>query len=274
MRKFKNSIVIDGDTVSKKKDDNVIELYEYLKERNFDNIPEIIEINDREIKSKYIESEKYFETIDGLEIIKTMASLHSKTMFYKDISINKHKEIYDNIMNNIEYLKDYYDNIIDDIETEVYMSPSHYLFARNYSVIVGSLKYSESELKKWYALVKNKTSERVSIVHNNISKDHFIRGDKNYLISWEKHLVDTPVLDIYKFYKKDGYKLNFELLYEEYNKIFSLSEEESKLFKILISIPPKMTFLDNEYDNTIYVKDVFKYIYESSKLINVETNKV
>ena len=267
-RKYKNSVVIENSTVSKKRNDETLELYDYLSIRNFDNFPKVVEVTEDEIKSEYIEGNKYHEVTEGIEIIKTMANLHSKTLFYKDISLNKHKEVNDKLMENIEYLKDYYKSLIDEIETEVYMSPSHYLFARNYSVVLGSLKYSETELKKWYSMVKDKTTERVSIVHNNVSRDHFIKGDKNYLISWEKHLVDTPVLDLYKYYKKEGFKLNFRLLFEEYNKVLNLLPEEDKLFKILISIPPKMEFIDNELDNIIYIKDSFKYIYESYKVVS------
>ena len=36
-------------------------------------------------------------------------------------------------------------------------------------------------LKKWFRKVENKTTERVSIIHNNVSLDHFIISNKNYL---------------------------------------------------------------------------------------------
>lgn len=267
-RKYKNSVIIEDKKVSKKRNDELLELYEYLTISNFDKFPKVIEVDDNYIRSEYIESAKYHEVTPGIELIKTMAELHSKTVFYKDISKNKHKEVYDKILSNIEYLKDYYEEIIENIESEIYMSPSHYLFARNYSVILGSLRYSEEELKKWFNIVKDKTTERVCIVHNNIRKEHFIKGDKNYLISWEKHLVDTPILDLYKYYKTEGFKLNFNLLFTEYKNNFNLLPEEEKLFKILISLPPKMNFIDNELENTIYIKDSLKYIYDSYKIVS------
>lgn len=267
-RKYRNSVIIEDNTVSKKRNDDVLELYEYLTISNFDNFPKVLDVDDEYIRSEYIESVKYHETTLGIELIRTMANLHSKTIFYKDISKNKHKEVYDKLLGNIEYLKNYYEEVIENIESEVYMSPSHYLFARNYSVIIGSLKYSEDELNKWFNIVKDKTTERVCIVHNNIRKEHFIKGDKNYLISWEKHLVDTPILDLYKYYKTEGFKLNFNLLFNEYKNNFSLLPEEEKLFKILISLPPKMDFKDDELENTIYVKDSLKYIYDSYKIVS------
>jgi hypothetical protein len=267
-RKYKNSVRIEDNIVSKKKNDSVLELYDYLDIRNFSNYPKVLSVSNEEMNSEYIEEKKYHEITKGIELIKTIASLHLKTFFYKDISKNKYKEIYDKILGNINYLKDYYEEIISDIETEIYMSPSHYLFARNYSAILGSLKYSSIELNKWYNLVKDKTTERVCIVHNNISNDHFVKGDQNYLLSWDNYLVDTPILDLFKYYKKDGFKLNFKLLYEEYNKIFSLLKEEDLLFKALISLPPKIEFINSEYENTIYIQDSFEYIYRSYKIVN------
>lgn len=266
-KKYKNSVVIDGESVVKKRNDEVLELYDYLLLSGFDNFPSVIEVLDDSVRSKYIKSEKYREVASGTSIIETMAKLHSKTVFYKDISSNKHKEVKEKIEGNILYLKDYYENLMDSIEGEVYMSPSHYLLARNYSVILGSLKYAEENIKKWMNIVKDKTTERVCIVHNNIKKEHFIRGDKNYLISWEKHLVDTPILDLYKYYKSDGYKLNFDILFKTYKNNFELLKEEELLFKILISIPPKMVLSGSEVEKTIYVKDSLKYIYESYKIV-------
>ncbi len=264
---FKNSVRIDDNIVTKKLNKEVLELYDYLNIRNFNNFPEIVEVTDTEMKSQYIEKIKYHEITEGIELIKVMAELHKKTLFLKTIDYNKYKEIYDKLLGNIEYLNDYYDKLIEEIELEEYMSPSHYLFARNYSVILGSLKYSKEKLNKWYSLVKDKSEERVCIVHNNISSDHFIKGDKNYLISFEKHLVDTPILDLFKYYKKEGYKKNFKYLLTEYNKTLELLPEEDLLLKVLISLPPKMVLLKDEISNISYVYDSLKYIYNGYNVI-------
>ena len=148
------------------------------------------------------------------------------------------------------------------------MSPSHYLFARNYSLIDSSLKYASNNLKKWFKMVENKDKERVCIIHNNLSLKHFIKGDKNYLISFDNYLVDTPVLDLYKFYKKEGYKLDFKLLLDEYNNNFTLLEEEKMLLNILISIPPKIKLIDDEYYNCIELKNHFDYIKNGVKIVS------
>lgn len=264
----KNNVIIEDNKVIKKRNDRVIDLYNYLDTVGYDNYPKVIETNEEEQISEFIDNKNYHELNNGVEFIKTVSLLHYKTLRYKTVSKNKYKKIYNSILSNIEYLKEYYDNLIKEIEEEVFMSPSHYLFARNYSVIISSLEYSKSTLKKWFKLVSNKTRERVSIIHNNLSLDHFIKGDKNYLISYDNYLEDTFILDLYKFYKKEGYKLDFAYLLNEYNNNLSLLEDEKDLLYLLIAIPPKIEFINNEYGNCINIKSNFNYIYRTISVIN------
>ena len=267
-KKYKNKVIIDNDIVTKKRNDDVIELYDYLLTRNFDNFPKIISKDERNINYEFIREEKYHEMTKGVEFIKVVSSLHSKTLFYKDVSKNKYKTIYDKLLSNIEYLKEYYDNIVTDIEETEYMSPSMYLFIRNYSALDSSLVYAEKELKKWYKKVSNNSKERVSIIHNNLSLSHFIRGDKNYLLSWDNYKVDTPVLDIYNFYKKEGFKLDFNYLLKIYNDNLELTPEEKQLLYILISMPPKLINIKDESLNTINVKEFYDYIYSGISVVS------
>ncbi len=267
-KKIRKNATIDENGVSKKNNSNISELFEYLNSRNFTNFPEIIFENDEIYTMKNINSEKYYEMTEGIELIKIVSSLHSKTIFYKDVSKNKYRNIYNKILGNIEYLKKYYLDLIEKIENEVYMSPSHYLLARNYSSIDSSLQYASNELKKWFNLVSNKTKERVCIVHNNISLKHFKYQGKGYLLSWDKHMVDTPILDLYIFYKNDGYKLDFNYLLNVYNESLELLKEEKMLLNILISIPPKLEELSDEYENTINIKNTIKYICSGIEIVN------
>ena len=41
-KRFINKVIIDKNKVIKKRNDDVIELYDYLETRNFDNFPKII----------------------------------------------------------------------------------------------------------------------------------------------------------------------------------------------------------------------------------------
>ena len=265
---YKNKVIIDNDIVIKKRNDKLISLYDYLDERGFNNHPDIIDVKKDTIETKFINKSKNYELIKGSSFIKTVSLLHNNTIEYKDVSKNKYKKIYDKLMGNIEYLKNYYEDMISKIEEEVFMSPSHYLFARNYSIIDSSLKYSSNTLKKWFNDVKNNSKERVCIVHNSLSMDHYIKGDKDYLLSFDNYLVDTPILDLYKFYKKEGYKYDFKSLLSIYEETFKLLDTEKELLYVLISMPPKIEMIKDEYNNCINIRNSYDYIYSSMVCVN------
>lgn len=246
---------------------NINELFEYLKLRSFDNIPQIIDSKSKNIKYKYIEQIDTNNKNKYKDLANVLSMLHYKTAYYKDVSKNKYREIYDKLTDKIEYINEYYIELIESIEMEIYPSPSHYLIERNFSIITGALSFVKSELKKWYKLVENKSKERVVVVHNNPKLEHLIKGDNIYLTNWDKYEVDTPVLDLYKLYKDPAMFDDFKLFYEEYSKNFTLTEEEKKLFFILISMPPKIEEIDNEILNTKNIKSIMNHLYKSNDLI-------
>ena len=190
--------IINKNYVSKKTKKDLRSLFDYLERRNFENFPKILDINDRELKTEYIKDINIKDKSKAL--MEVVSLLHYKTSEYKDVSKNKYKEIYEKISDNIEYLTNYYNKLITNIERKTYFSPSEYLVARHFSIILSSLSYSKKELDLWYEIVESKTKERVVIVHNNLKKEHLLRGEKDYLINWDNYIVDTPVLDLYKFY--------------------------------------------------------------------------
>ena len=264
----RNSIIIKDNKVVKKRSDKLLNLYDYLSSRGFDNYPRVVNVSDDVIESEYVLGKECYEECKGEELINTISSLHSKTIEYKSTSKNKYRQIYEIISGNIEYLKKYYESMISEIEEEEFMKPSHYLLSRNYTAIDSSIKYSSKELKIWFNKVSNKSKERVCIVHNNLSSDHFIKGDKNYLLSFDNYLVDTPILDLYKYYNKEGYKLEFNKLLAIYERTLKLLDEEKILLNVLISIPPKITYINDEYLNCKNIRSIINYIYTSINVVN------
>ena len=112
------------------------EIFSYLKTRNFDYFPKIInDLNDEFIIQEYIEDVKYPSEQKILDLINLVSLLHNKTTHYKEVDIEDYKRLYEDISNNIEYLKSYYFDIITTIETHAFMSPYEYLFTRNISKI-------------------------------------------------------------------------------------------------------------------------------------------
>lgn len=258
---------MDKKIVIKSKNKDMSSLFNYLSERGLENFPLIEKEESNLINYKYYDEVSSFNTNYDEDFIKLIADTHYKTTYYKDVSRKKYKNIYNTLIGNIDYLKDYYDTLIKKIDVEEYTSPSGYLLLRNYSIINSSLFYVERELNSWYNLVKDKTKERVTIVHNNLKRNNLLKSDKLLLTGWENYMVDTPILDIYKLYKNEYKVMNFISLFKVYNDTFKLTKEEEKLFFIMISIPKVIKLNSSEIDNINEVKNVLDYMYRTNKFI-------
>ena len=192
-----------GDYVIKPTNKNINELFKYLSSRNFSNFPKIVEQNDKYVTYEYVNSLDTPKEQQLLDMILVVSKLHNKTAYFKEVTEDKYTEIYDNIKSNILFLKDYYSKKYDDAFNEIYSSPSNYYFLLNYSLINNDLAFIESELDEWFNLVKEQNRQRVCLVHNNLSLDHFVKGMDSYLLSWDKYTFDTPIIDIVKLYKNE-----------------------------------------------------------------------
>jgi len=253
---------------SKPKNKDLYSIFNYLKSRNFDYFPEVFkDSRDGVYIYEYVEDESEINPQKSEDLINLVALLHSKTSYIKEVSEETYKEIYEDIKNNILYLKDYYLKYYELFLHDVYMSPSRYEFVRNYSKINAALNFSESELDDWYSLVSNKKNERISLIHNNLSLDHYIRSDKDYLISWDKTKFDTPILDLVKLYQNNFWELEFSSLYQKYLSIATLSDSEQKLFFILISLVPEIKFDGNEFENTKNMRKQLDYIFKTESFL-------
>ncbi len=273
--KIKSKLIEDNNKkyLLKQTTKDIESLFEYLHERGFDYIPNIIETSNEGIKYEFINSNNNDIKKKRLEISKILSLLHYKTTDYKDVSKFKYREIYDKLSDKISYAEKYYNDLIEKIEMEVYPSSSHYLIERNFSIFLGSISYIKSEVKKWFKLVEDKSKERVCIINNNPKLEHLIIGDNIYLMNWDNYMVDTPIIDLYKLYKVDNNYIDFYDMYIEYSKNFTLTEEEKKLFFIMISIPPIIKEIDNEYLNTKDISKVLKYLYKTNEFIKLINSK-
>lgn len=257
-----------GDFIVKEKNNDIKTIYNYLLSRNFDYFPDLIDETRKDVN--------VFKKIDDVvmpkeqrmdDLIDLVGLLHSKTSYYKEVSEDTYKEIYENIKSNIDYGKVYYNNLYDKIQNEVYMSPSHYSLIRNVSKILSAYDFCDNELNIWYEDVKTENKQRVALIHNNLETSHYIRNDKGYLISWDYAKVDTPVLDIVKLYQKEYFNYDFATIIKRYFGKYPLLDSEKKLFFILISLPPIITFENSEYNNCINVRNNLDYIFKTENLV-------
>lgn len=246
---------------------NYNKLYKYLHSRNFNYLPKKLDTERTDILLlEYQEDLSINDTQKSNDLINLVALLHSKTSYFKNITNDSYKDIYDTLKNNIYYIYNLYESNYEEYIKKPYPSPSEYLFLRNYSIIYNAINYCKIKLDEWYESIKDKNKERVALLHNNLSLDHLIKNNNEYLISWDSYTFDTPILDLYNFYKKEWYKIDFKELLNTYEKTYPLLEEEKSLLDLLISIPYSINKEDNEYLNTYNIRKLINYLFNSSNI--------
>ncbi len=248
---------------------NKTNIYEYLEYRNFNNYPNIF------IDSGY-ELMDYITEIDipkeqkMVDLINVVSSLHRKTTYYKKINESNIESLYEEIKKKIEDIKLYYDSIMYSVETSIYMSPSYYLLARNISFVYEMIEYCNNNIEKWYKNIKNTDKIRVSIIHNNLSLEHFIN---NTLISWDNSKISLPVFDLYKLYLNTYNEYDWDELLNIYSINYPLKEEEIFLFKTLISIPLKISITTIEIDNVKEVSKKINYLKSTYEFVTTKKDE-
>lgn len=269
-KKINNCILVttkDNKYIFKKNNNNIEKIFTYLESRNFNYFPKIYN-RDNYLITEFIEDLSINKEEKSEDLINLVSLLHTKTTYYKNIDIDDYKVIYEDIDNKLNELLDYYLSLNDNIDCEIFMSPSSYLLVRNITKIYALIDYLKNELSSWYNLIKEKDKQRIVLIHNNLKLDHLIRNTNSYLISFDKSKFDMPIYDLYTLYKNNYNDIDFSYLLEEYEKRYPLLEEEKKLLFILISIPDKIEFINDEYINTQKVKELLDYIYKTDKIIS------
>ena len=250
--------------------DRICDVYDYLESRNFNYFPKIIKSSNEYNVYEYIEQVENPIEQKAYDLINILSLLHNKTTYYKEMDIDEYKEIFENLNYKINSRINYYNNLINIIETNMFMSPSEYLIARNISKILGALEYSKRNINMWYDLVKTKGKKRVVTLYNNIDLDHIIRNKEIYLLSWDKTKTGIPIYDLYNFYIKYSNVIDFKDLLKYYEERYPLLEEEKILFYTLISIPEEIQFTKDEITNCKNTKRIIDYLYRSEVLVSEE----
>ena len=246
---------------------NLDNIYKYLLSRNFEYFPKVIDSNEDSTIYEFVDDVKYDNEQRAFDLIHTIALLHSKTTYYKDVDIDEYKKIFEETKEKINYIYNYYMDVINIIESKIYMSPSEYLIARNISKIFSCIYFCKNELESWYEIVKTEKRKRVVTLHNNLKLDNIIRNKSVYLIGWEYSKIDSPIYDFINFYNKYALYFDFRSLLNEYERIFPFKEEEKKLLSVLISIPSKIPNTEKEYNKVKNVRQLLDKIYKTEMLL-------
>ena len=254
----------DDKLVVKEKNKDLKSLFEYLNSRNFNKYPKIIDEYDNKYVYEYVKDVNMPINQKIVEEAKTLAELHYKTSYFKNIKIDDIKKIYEDIKSNILYIEDYYNRLFDKALAEEYIRPSLYVLLINSSLLKSNISFLKRELEKWYKLVSTEDKIRVVYNHNNLNIDHFIN---NKFISWDNYIVDSPVVDLINLYHNDYNKYDYSIFLKEYLKCYELLDYEKSLLFIMISMPKIIDFTNNEMDNTIKASKRVDYINKTNDLL-------
>lgn len=265
--------------LKKIKKKNKEELYEYLRNKDFQNYLPYITVADNYEIYPFIEDQNIPSEDKAIELMQVLSFLHIKTTTYQELDINKMKTLYETTKEKITYLKNYYYDLQEYLETKVFMSPAEQILMYNISSFHKALNYSEYKLDAWYKLKETQKTERVVQLHNNLSLDHFLKDDIPYLVNWDKSTKDYVIFDFLNFYQNEFLNLEMTKLFELYQTKYQYTEDEKLLLEALISIPPKVTFLKSNYINTIETRKIITYVEKTNEFLlknnkeNEESNK-
>lgn len=266
-----NSVYLVSDktiTYAIKLNTNNYDIYKYLLSKGFNYFPDNYSNVDVNYDiTKYIIPLEVNQTEKVNDYLKLLSILHFKTSYKREVNLDEIKINYEKIINEINDLRRYYISINDKLDKERFLSPADYLLLRNITLIYSVLNIIEKLLNKTYEKIKDSKSIRVALLHNNLSLDHLIINEGEYLISWDKSYFDSPINELNSFYRKyyNYIDINdFLLIYEKSNK---LSAIEKALLIIVLSVPKKIEFINNNYENTVLVNNEINYLKSIYELL-------
>ena len=254
--------------IKEKKDKDIKELYKYLSSRSFLYYPKLVEDNRSDVNVfEYVEDTSIDDEQKLLDLVNVVSLLHNKTSYYKEVTNDKIKSIYEELLGRVLFLEEYFNKLIYDIEDNVFVSPSGSLILNNSTKIFESLTFLKRKIEEWYKISVDSNKSRVSLIHNNLELEHFIKNKDEYIISWDSYKIDSPVIDIVKLYKSVYLKMNFSEALRLYMENFTLTDSEKKLMFIMFVLPDELNLSFNELKNVSTVRKYLDYIYKTENLI-------
>lgn len=248
---------------------DIKELYKYLNSRSFQYFPNLVENNRSDVNVfEYVEDVSIDSEQKLYDMIKLVSLLHNKTSFYKEITKDKIKDIYESLLGRVVFLEENLNKLIYETEDELFISPSMNLLLNNSTKIFESITFLKNEIEEWYKLCESDNKTRVVLVHNNLDLDHYIKNENDYLISWDNYIIDTPVIDIVKLYKKIYLLMDFTEPLKIYLNEFELLDKEKKLLYIMLVMPDELILGNDEVKNVYTVRKYLDYVFKTENLIN------
>lgn len=245
--------------IKKNKNKSVIDLFKYLRTKDFLNFVDINLIDDYEI-TNYVEKIEKSSNEILTELTYVLIMLHSKTTFYSNITLDEIKDQYEKLTDKIIETKKYYEDLFDSNVTLLFPHPSMFLLIRNISLILISLDKSKYYLDKWYEIIKDKNRIRKVVNHNYLKASNFLSCDNPYLINWYKYKKDSPVYDIESLFKENYQEIDMIDIFNIYISKYPLLDEELFLLATKLLLIDKVNIIENDYTNTIEIRKKIDYL--------------
>ena len=249
--------------------------YDYLNTREFYNYPKVINdlSNDGIEICEYVEDFLVPKEQREEDLLYLIGLLHNKTTFYKEMSLDEIKKIYEDYSNRFYYLENYYLDLQNVIEKEEFMSPANYLLIRNISKIYYLLYLGKNYLEQWYKIVSTNKRFRYCLIHGNIDASHLIENSSVYLISWDHAKVDLPINDLYDFYRKNYKNVDFKRMIDIYRLKANLHLEEEYFLKFRLCLVDKVSFIKSEIEMVDAVYNLVCYTDKTLDVLKQDTKE-
>lgn len=143
-------------------------------------------------------------------LLEELKYLHKKTMFSRNLSINRSKQKVGAIIEYLNYKFSLIEAYVRTIEASTFDEFSIPIL-KNYQYILDSKKILIDYNKKIIKSIKEEKSVYFCFLHNNPKLDHLIINEGNkYLISIDNGVIGIPSLDIAKYYVENK-DINFDI---------------------------------------------------------------
>ena len=263
-----------GKYVLKEKKTNLQEIYDYLNAKKFYNyLPIINDYTDNYELYPYINELNMSNSSKAIDLIYELSMLHVKTTTYEEVNLDEIKKLYEETNKRIDYLYKYYLDLQDYIESNVYMAPAEYLLIRNISMVYRLLGFSKNKLNSWYQATEKLKKQRYVLLNNNLKLDHFLEGESNYFVNWNKAKRGNVIYDFLNFFHNNYLELDMKSLYDLYQSKYRFTKDEEDLFLALLAIPEEITLRNTNYINTLKVKNLVIYLNKVMVFILEEDEK-
>ena len=201
--------------IVKKVKDKVKNKYQFLKNEGIDNIIYPIFNNNNQFLTRlsnniycddcyyvspFYEDNNVLNEKKAKDLLNELKILHSKTSFYRKLSVIKSRNKINEIISYLEYKFNLIEAYIREIEAQKFDEFSIPIL-KNYHYILKAKNILIEKNKKIINAIKEEKSVIYCFIHNNPKIDHLIINNGNkYLISIDNGVLGIPSLDIAKYY--------------------------------------------------------------------------